>query len=567
MFAEAHSACAMLDADILSVIAPKMDENSLRMLFYHSNLRPLLRVILTSQNYWYERSQYLIGHVLAWRPKVVWKDVYYIIVHLRSHDRLSYIDPINNLDSLLAVQEACGDQFALRLAEDNESGSDEPDGDVWEYSNSNLWHYLSGASDLDVFDYILQRLEGHRDFDLWDALEHQLDKSHTVIVDKLLTLVSDDDLDEDDLQGVLLTAIRARRRDIFDRLERRIGDEMDMTVLFEAAVESDNLGMYKYLLVAYEIGELEDLLETTVASDALAILKDYLSENNIGAASLGEHELEEDDLQHCVSMAVGYSAMVVLAHLTTLVSPDWYEAVKQSLRHYVNNDTGVRYALDRIAANVDLSDLLLHSLDNYRAFQTLLADPRSHPEAILDRLLSAVSDPGNYIVVKDIIQDSRIKTEEMEPAVVQMAHNVLMDQRTLSSLRYCRALEACPMAMRGVTARDLSEQTAYALIARQILFKQPKTDVGLMDWMISLDNPTLTASAESLLIETGDHNTEVLAIRALLLAMLYPSLSQRDLIDHLKRGEYGQEALKRSATLLILRAWYLSNPDSNTRVL
>lgn len=71
----------------------------------------------------------------------------------------------------------------------------------------------------------------------------------------------------------------------------------------------------------------------------------------------------------------------------------------------------------------------------------------------------------------------------------------------------------------------------------------------------------------SALTETGDHNTEVLEIRALLLAMLYPSLSQRDLIDHLKRDGYGQEALKKSGTLLILRAWYLSNPDSNTRVL
>lgn len=460
----------MNNADILSIIAPMTDDRSLRELFCCSDLYPLLRVILTSQSYWYERSQYLVGKQLTWRPKADWKDVYYTLAHLQSGGTLLSIDPINNLDSLLVIEEY-REQFECTpglICEDDSS------------SNPHWFHYLSDTSDLDVLDYVLEKSEGYRGFSLWDALEHQLDNSHTAIVDKLLTLVSDDDLDKDDLQGVLLAAIRAKRRDIFDRLERRIGDEMDTTVLFEAAIESDNLEMYEYLLTSYEIGELDDLLETIIASDALTILKDYLSENGIGATSLGEHEL-----QRYVSMAVGYSAMVVLAYLITLVSPDWYEAVKQSLRHYVNNDTGVRYALDRIAADVDLSDLLLHSLDNYQAFQTLLADPRSHPEAILASLLSAVSDPGSYIVVKDIVQDSRVKTEQMEPAVVQTVYKVLMGQRTLSSLRYCHTLNAYPIKMGGVTARELSEMTAYALTARQILFKQPKTDAELIDWMIS----------------------------------------------------------------------------------
>ena len=233
----------MNNPDILSVIAPMTDERSLRLLFADPTLRPILRVILSSQNYWYERAQYLIGWTLTWRPKAVWKDVYYVLLHLQSSKTLSDMDVIDNLDSLLAVNEA-GDQFMIVYAQAH-GAEDEP--------NPNCYYYLSNTANLDVLDYVLERSQGKCQTGLWDVLERQLCLSHMPIVDKLLTLASDDDLDEDELEIVLTAVIIAKRRDIFDRLEGRIDDCVDIEVLFEAAMQADDLEMYNHLLDGYEI--------------------------------------------------------------------------------------------------------------------------------------------------------------------------------------------------------------------------------------------------------------------------------------------------------------------------
>ena len=522
--------------DILSVIAPMADDCSLRALFCCADLYPLLRVILTSQNYWYERAQHLISRTLEWRPKADWKEVYYTLKHLQSGEWLLSIDPINNLDSLLAAEEF-QEQFehSPNVICENEDDSS---------SNPHWFHYLSDTSDLGVLNYVLQKSEGHRGFSLWAAIEYQLDNSHTAIVDKLLMLVSDDELDD-----VLLAAIRTKRRDIFDRLEHRIDGTIEMYRLFLRAIEVDDLEMYKHLLSLY--GEIDDHLEAIIASDALAILRDKLQSSVV----------PEDELQYAVSIAVTYSSVSVLTYLATLGSPDWRKAIEQALTRSMNNDIGVRYALDRIAPDADLTGLLIHSQKNSRSvFRMLLADPRSHPEKVLPILVSTTSSLGKYAIIRDIIRDSRVKTEEMEPSIIREVYNAIANRRIWADAALAR-----------VTASDLSQKSAFALIARQIVFKRPKTDAELTEWMTSLDNPIVTA-ATSLLVSSQQvlvssqqvlaHNTEVRVIRALLLAMVHPDLSQQDLIDHLVSDGYGPEEVERATTLLSLRTWYLSNSET-----
>lgn len=93
----------------------------------------------------------------------------------------------------------------------------------------------------------------------------------------------------------------------------------------------------------------------------------------------------------------------------------------------------------------------------------------------------------------------------------------------------------------GLTDEDLEGRDATSLVLRQMVFKRPKTDVELMDWMISLDNPVMTEASRAILNGIGHAQSgEVAPIRAL-----------HDLINQLK-----------SAMLLVTRIWYLSDPET-----
>ena len=203
--------------------------------------------------------------------------------------------------------------------------------------------------------------------------------------------------------------------------------------------------------------------------------------------------------------------MVVLAHLTTLITPDWYEVTKQALKGYIHDDIGVKYALSHIEGDVDLNGLLIASIENRPAFRALLADPR-------------------------------IRTEMMGPATVREVYKALI-QPPDRGPRLVGTPSAIPDTVR---VHHLIGSDTLSLITRQIVFKRPKTDAELADWMISLDHPNLTAAP----------------IRALMLAMMDTSLSQQDVIERLGWDGYGQEALQGSTSLLTLRVWYLSNPEN-----
>ena len=512
--------------DILSVIVPMTDEHSLRVLFCCPDLYPLLRVILTSQDYWYERSQYLIGQTLTWRPKAAWKDVYCVLLHLRSGGFLFDIAPIDNLDSLLAVNET-EDRFSPTYAET---------GNMHDCVRSRACHwYLSQTANTDVLEYVLQKEEGHHDLNLWDLVVLQLRNSHHAVVDKLLTLTSDDPSDHH-ATVVLIDAVQAGRRDIFDRFEHRIDDDVSIVRhLFAAVAEADDLEMYLYLLRTYGSSELESsFFRGVIAHDSITLLK-YLPMSRLG----------EDKLLYAISIAITHSSMVALAYLaslTTLAALDWYEATKRALEcDRINDETGVKYAIERIDPNRCLSGLLIASLGSPPAFKVLLADPRSHPELILGDLADAFKNLHPY-VIQWLISDPRIRTETMEPSIVSSVWSLLESQRTRPSLEYIRQchhqrtdpslkymeqLRGTESERYGVPIPELIRTDAYTLTVRHIIFKRP-TDVELVDWMISLDNPIMARAACDTLMESytcaNRDAEEAGSIRALLLAMLYPSV-------------------------------------------
>lgn len=419
--------------------------------------------------------------------------MYYILSSLRSDLTLLDIPVIDNLDTLLVIEEV-------------EPNFEDEDNDL-------VYHYLTITQSLDVLNYVLSKSDGKRRFSLWAVLEQQLAEDRTAIVDKLMSLITDDE-PLGDLEEVLTTALRKRRRDVFDRLEARIEEDIIIEEVFDAAISSDNLEMYLYILEKYEI-DYDDLIGNIVCDDALAILQHYLSEN----------KPSDNELLECVSVAIANSAIRVLVYLASIVELDWYQVTLRVLSEHICGEEVLKYAFSRMSSKVDLCEFLLISMDNKRAFSVVLSDPRSHLEANLDKLVSAAD--GNYDIIRLIAADSRVRTEVLEEKTVRVMASTLLHPRDVSHV---------PLS--SLIAEDLIWSDACSLILRQMVLKRPKSDEELMDWMISLDNPVMTEASHSVLGDGRTRTRETISIRALFVAMLYPTLSLRSLVDQLKSDGY-----------------------------
>ena len=500
----------MQNRDILSVMAPMMDEETLFTLYLDKSLRASLRVILSSNTYWHARSEYLAGQQLVYRPLADWKLVYYTVEDHEAEqvsDRF-YSSLIDNLHSLLAFFDRIGE-----LLEDPDT----------------LELCLCETSNLEVFDYMLARLP---DAELYHILATQLasNSNSEQVVNRILELLPVNmNLEHVDMQELLEGAICARRRDIYDKFEKYIDANVDIDQLFRTAIVTDNLEMYKYIQLAYGV-EPDDLIEIIIEFDAINILKSYFT----------IYELTEYELEQLLYRAMDSASMNVLKYLAAMVEPNWYwtilKYVHKCQTYYSEpNKLCLEYSVQQMEAE-SLHSLIIEASCPKKLFKMILDDVRYDPNQHLDELAARVDVESKFARV--LASHPRVRTELLSSVAVEMIFDGLSRRADLGDLE--------------VSASDIAGNDTYSVILRQIVFKTPRP-VELLDWMISLHNNDIAIAA--VLDKSIGYSKTIAPIRALLLSLLYPKMTRGVAIEALiDEGYWKRGTLDKS--ILLLSTWY-----------
>jgi hypothetical protein len=109
-------------------------------------------------------------------------------------------------------------------------------------------------------------------------------------------------------------------------------------------------------------------------------------------------------------------------------------------------------------------------------------------------------------------------------------------------------------SLSGVLAREqlgrvLERDGMYSMILRVILIKQPSGS-QLLDWMVGMRDKKLSLAAESVISDSECSDLELLPIRALILSILYPTLSVQDLVTDLRTEGANPDTIARAARLV-----------------
>lgn len=202
-------------------------------------------------------------------------------------------------------------------------------------------------------------------------------------------------------------------------------------------------------------------------------------------------------------------------------------------------------------------------------------------EQLTDRLLSALlSDAALYDradVVRFLLErfEYHFQTRPYEASSaidVAIRRVFIATLDVLSERFYVSWLEALERAIeldkidaiRQIFARFKSNETfdvgmSLALKSEKVppsipilaqIQRKHLTSGELMDWMIGLDNETIAETAASILDSSLGYGSGAASVRALLLAMLYPTLTLEGLVDHITEEGYTNEEISDSIELV-----------------
>lgn len=505
----------MQNRDILSIMAPKMSNETLAVLYEDRHLRASLRVILSSNDYWFQKSEYLVGKQLAYRPKADYKQVYLVLERADS-DYLLLSQVINNLHSLLAVVET------------------KPSLVKPTYWNGYQIH-LNTTRNLDVFDYLLEKqadMTTGNTSNMWALLQQLGHKDCEAIVDRILSILpnSIEMSDSDpDLHLLLIAAMRADRMDVYDMLEKYIDEDTEMNQVIEEAMRLDKVRIYQRIRQAYEPDEY--LIQRLVEQDAVNILTSIAAEAvtpslraTINAGTPWGYErgidmvIQSDSVKilkalvdtggydsedYLSKTAIRSGSLKILQYLKTFMEIDWMYAIQRPSKPEL-----LQYALDHLEdRDIDLSKELLAAVSNIELFSILLQDSRSHPEKKLTKLLEAANSSRHKSkLIEMIVLDPRVRVQDMHSDAVYIVYSNMLDIPDLDD-------------------RDLVGTDARSLMLRQIVFKRP-TAVELLDWMVSLHSRDMARAAECVLdSKFGTESEDIASVVALLYWLLHPEFT------------------------------------------
>lgn len=500
---------SILAHDVLGNMVSALDNKTLALLYAIPAYQDRIRQILSSQQFWYERSIRLVRKQLTWNPDADWGHIYYILENVTEEDwkKGMYIPALDNLDALLILEGLYGKVDVVRV----------------------YTYLLSDTRDIRVLNYLLDS-NPNEPYDLWTVLRYQTARGDRAIIDKLLSLLPP--VEERPKREILTAAGVATGTGDVRTLDFLLGDLVSQlsipegkTILIQA-LDEDRLEVYKY---AESVGIATAVtLEDIANADAIETFK-YVYEKQTRSAAARDR---------LIASAVDRDSERVFSYLTSDIAytrMGWEALLKRAI---TNRSPGVARQIVAHIPDVDglvlIDQLAVRSQDMIAA---LLLGPNSNPVAELRAVLEN-SQGYQTTLVQIILADPRVRTEDM-------------DTETVTKIAQLLRVHSDP-----IVGNDI-----YSLVIRELVFKQPD-DVDLVDWMMRLNRSEL-AEAATAVLDGAPVPESLVPMRSLMLAMLYPTLTRQEQLRQLKDAGASSDTLAKTDRLLFERSDEGSTEESD----
>lgn len=492
-----------------------------------TSLREALLVLVRDNNFWFERTELLAGRTLTKRPSADWQTIYHSLLEAkeeekrdreRGRERYMYTPGFKHLDSLLVLEDIYG---PIKLPS-------------W-----NFWRSIESA---EVLHYLLDK--GVITYDAYRMKDTLTSARDTELAAALLDLLGDDvghdtfvHLIENSTSNIPLLKLYYERG-----MARGIYSDLDLYRVLSHSAEYNQPEAIKFILSVYVVDDYS----------YQALVQKTAMKGNIEAVQALESAGRKIDWE---------SALL--------------EVIDQPLfRGEQKEIEMIRYILPRIEKYRSWSfskPLLVKAVEKKgysHIFRTLLEDERLDPVGNLaaimreleyerwdtrrEKINALVSSPAFAIEKRtkkevELLYQKNDRTEGYESGV-RTARFELRDRDTPS---WAREQE------REIDVKKLvtSSKELYAKVVRYIVLAQP-TGKELIAWIISLRNKTMKTAAEIILdsdrnpLGSGSSAGAIQRIRALLLYLLYPTMTLKEQIHFLKEDGYSKEAIEDSAGLI-----------------
>lgn len=547
MLATTHSACAVLsNRDILLLIIVRCDDSTLEEL-YLSALQTLIHDLLSSQLFWYLRSQFLSGKQLQPRPDVDWHTIFYSIIASSpsairdtmrcrfgsNNSYLPHIAGLRHLDSLYVLIEIYG----------------EPRWEEWDLAY--VWTNIRSKA---VLDHLvsLGLLSSVDEVTLRTALECYVTAGCDEMVEVTLDLMPDPDISD-----MHQKAVNEDRLSTFILLcGRHQPSDRDYTSLLRRAAEHGSVDVLRHLLEVHTY-------EKATIQNAMSFAIDGGSAETLTILLRG---VELSDTERCdlIEEAIGRQSsgplsLLVIGHEDLVLHAIWRGGLENAI--YEGEDEMVNYILGKIDLSSADSDLLAFAASNCQRgsyFGQLLDDGRLDPMRDVDDLVEAIKD-GVYREMNYglLLRDERVNLDRMSRESVETVYDTLLDtyrdelgvEARVNGFRCGLDLVDEAMDNEELRAMVTGGGDVYSRMLRQIVLLGPGAE-GLVDWMITSGNRELETAAISTLVGVRHRDWEVMTLRALMMCMLYPSRDMSEMEAWMREEKYDGKALMMSSGLL-----------------
>lgn len=503
MIDESHSSCSVQfwhHRDLLFHVAARVDDNSLRKLLY-PELWDVLKSLLSDDRFWYERTMYLVEKPLQERLDASWKRIC-----LCTLPGLDLSGPLSYLPAALVHIEL---------------GRPIPDtNDTWrDVSSPNVLRHLLSIGTLTTTTI------GAR-----ECLNSAVARPSLDMIDLFMTMFSSVETEaatDQLLHTVITYGIRESMQHVLDTYE-------------------------------YTQDRIESAIRLAATRDRAAVLIPLLD----------HHQVRMDETAMDIAITNGSATVVELLFPRVQLEIGWDGVLRTAI---VREHTDlVRYTLTHIHPTLDHLRLALQK-GTLATTQAVLSDPRLNPSIDLaDTLAYVCRSQSDVATVRVNVSLSpvvaRAGATDILKVVTLARHKLVrvekLDTPSLRLLLHCLgptlldrvkgymlAESLSRVRSREQLGRAFERSDPYALTLRFVLVRQPRA-VEILDWMCETGEEGFRLASSSVVNDKLSVMTELIPIRALMVCLLYPSLTLHGLLDWLREQGVSGEPLVRSARLV-----------------
>lgn len=519
--------------DLLFHIAARVDDNSLRKLLY-PELWDALKSLLSDDRFWYERTMYLVERPLQERLDVgtdtrdqvsesptccrpSWKRIYRCTL------------PASDLSGPLSYLPATLVHIELeRPIPDTD--------DTWR-----------DVSDVDVLRHLVSTgILTIRASGMQECLNAAAARPSLAMLD-LFVLGIDGGVDPDRLLLCIVThGIREAMQHALDKYKCT---EAGIRYAIWLAASKDKADV------------LIPLLDWARGADAM----------------LEKSEMRMEETAMSTAIQEGCAAVVELLLPRVRMAMDWEYILKTAIPR--GHSALVRYALTHVHPTLDHLRLTLQN-GTLATTQAILSDPRLDLSIDLADTLACVyrserdvaavranvslgpvvarTDATDIWKAIALAQHDLVRVEKLDTAALRLLSHCLGPTLLDRVKGYMLAESLSRVKSREQLGRALERSDPYALALRFVFVKARSSDVVLvhqpapleiLDWMCETEEEGFRLAATSVVNDKISVTTELVPIRALMVCLLYPSLTLRGLLNWLREQGVTGEPLVRSARL------------------